>query len=489
MAITLGTYGSGLDVETIVAALVDADIAPKTNSLDRKEQSINAELTAIGSLKSVMSALDTSLTGLSDASVFDVVSIDAPASVGAVQTGSPVAGQYSLEVTSLATSQVLATASPGYSSPTSVVGTGTLTISLGTPTYSGSATSGAYTGFTPASGKTATITLDSSNNTVTGFRDAVNSAKIGITASLVSDGGTTRLLFTADNTGADTAISITTSDADLSSLAYGYTEGGSPSFVSNLTEARSPADASFNFNGLSLSSATNNVGSLIDGVDLSLKSVTSSAQTINITTDTSAIETKIQAFVDSYNSYQTTLASLMDHEDSSGALAGDATARRVQTSLRSITTGLNSISGNAFSNLSELGITSERSGTLVVDSSKLQAALSSSIDDVKEFFAGVTTTTNLSDNTDKTGLADRLKDSIDVYLNASSGMLISREDRLNTSLTDISDDRSDVLERMSELEERYTKQFTAMDTLVGQLQSTSDFLTQQIDAIKAAANR
>ena len=86
-------------------------------------------------------------------------------------------------------------------------------------------------------------------------------------------------------------------------------------------------------------------------------------------------------------------------------------------------------------------------------------------------------------------LADRLKASIDVYLNSSSGMLISREDRLNTSLTDISDDRSDVLERMSELEERYTKQFTAMDTLVGQLQSTSDFLTQQIDAIKAAANR
>jgi len=489
MAITLGTYGSSLDVETIVAALVDADIAPKTNSLARKEESVNAELTAIGSLKSVLSTLDTSLTGLSDASAFGAVSIETPSSVDAIQTGSPSAGQYSIEVGRLAASQVLATPAPGYSSTTSTVGTGTLTISIGTPTYAGSATSGSYTGFTPASGKTATLTLDSSNNTVTGLRDAVNSAAIGITASIVNDGGATRLLFTADDTGAATAISITTSDSSLAGLAHGYTEGGSPAFVSNLTEARSPVDASFTFNGLSLSSASNTVGSLIDGLDISLKSVTSAAQIISIKQDTSSIETKIQTFIDSYNSYQTTLASLMDYENAAGALAGDATARRVQTSLRSITTGLNSISGNAFSNLSELGITSERSGTLVVDSSKLQAALSSNIDDVKEFFAGVTNTTNLSDNTDETGLADRLKASIDVYLNSSSGMLISREDRLNTSLTAISDDRSDVLARMSELEERYTKQFTAMDTLVGQLQSTSDFLTQQIDAIKAAANR
>ena len=489
MAITLGSYGSNLDTETIVQALVDADVAPKTNSLNRKEESITAELSAIGSLKSVLASLDTSLTSLKDASAFDAVSIDAPTSVDAIQTGSPVAGQYSLEVTTLAASQVLATASPGYSSATSVVGTGTLTISVGTPTYAGSATSGAYTGFTPASGKTATITLDSSNNSVSGLRDAVNSANIGITASLVSDGGTTRLLFTADDTGANTAISITTSDAGLSSLAHGYTEGGSPAFVSNLTEARSPTDASYKFNGLSLTSATNKLGNLVDGIDVTLKSVTSGAQVVTVKRDTSAVESKIQAFVDSYNSYQTTLASLMDFEDSAGALAGDSTARRIQTSLRSITTGVISISGNSFSNLSELGITSDKAGLLSLDSSKLQSALTTNFEDAKEIFAGVTTTTALPDNTDETGLADQLTASIDIYLNSITGLLTSREKRLNGTLTHISDDRSDILVRMTELEAKYTKQFTAMDTLVGQLQSTSDFLTQQIDAIKAAANR
>ena len=88
-----------------------------------------------------------------------------------------------------------------------------------------------------------------------------------------------------------------------------------------------------------------------------------------------------------------------------------------------------------------------------------------------------------------TGLADLLASSIDTYVNASTGMLISRENRIDDAIDDIADDRLDVIARMESLEERYTKQFTAMDTLVGQLQGTSDFLTNQMDAIKAAANR
>ena len=80
MAITLGTFGSGLDVEAIVTALVDADIAPKTNSLDRRETDLKAEFSAIGSLKSVLSDLDKSLTDLKDGSAFDLMSIAAPAS-------------------------------------------------------------------------------------------------------------------------------------------------------------------------------------------------------------------------------------------------------------------------------------------------------------------------------------------------------------------------------------------------------------------------
>jgi flagellar hook-associated protein 2 len=309
---------------------------------------------------------------------------------------------------------------------------------------------------------------------------------IGITASLVVDGSETRLLFTADDTGAATAISITSGDASLAQITHGYSGGA---FSSNLTEARSPADASFKLNGLSLTNASNNITGLVDGLDFTLKKTTTGAESILIAKDTAGIEAKVKAFVDSYNNYQTTLSSLMDYQDEAGALSGDSTARRVQSAIRAQTTGVVNLAGNAFTALSDLGVTSDQYGQLTLKSSDFQAALSQSPDDLKTFFSGATTTSGLSDNTDGTGLADLLKTSIDTYINSSTGMLISRENRIDDAIDDIADDRLDVIARMESLEERYTKQFTAMDTLVGQLQGTSDFLTNQMDAIKAAANR
>ena len=108
---------------------------------------------------------------------------------------------------------------------------------------------------------------------------------------------------------------------------------------------------------------------------------------------------------------------------------------------------------------------------------------------MKEFFSGSTITQNLTDNTDSNGLADSLTTIIDTYINSSTGMLGSRETQIEDSIRDIADDRADVITRMAKLEERYTRQFTAMDTLVSRLQGTSDFLSNQMDALKAAANR
>jgi flagellar hook-associated protein 2 len=491
----LGTIGSGLDVEAIVKALVDADIAPKTNALDRKEAGLSAELTAIGTLKSSLSALDTSLTGLGDGTAFSLLSIDAPDAVTVLQTGSPPTGQYSIDVNSLAASQVLA--SGGFASASTVIGTGTLTFKIGDPTYS-SGSAGAYSAFAEDVSKTVSVTIDSSNNTLSGIRDAVNASNAGVTASLVVDGAQTRLLFTSDVSGAETAMSIVVDDDDandtntsgLSQLAYNLdSSGGSPNFVSNLSEARSSQDASFVLNGLALTNSSNSIAGLIDGLDFTLNKVTSSAETILIKEDSTLIEQKIQDFVDAYNSYQTTLSSLMDYTDAAGALSGDSTARRIQSAIRSATTGVVDLTGNAYTALSDIGVTSDQYGKLTLNSADLQAALSANSNDVKRLFAGATTSTNLADNTDGTGLADLLKISIDTYINSSTGMLVSRETRIEDSIDDIADDRLDVIARMASLEERYTRQFTAMDTLVGQLQNTSDFLTNQMDAIKAAANR
>jgi flagellar hook-associated protein 2 len=491
----LGKVGSGLDVEAIVTALVNADVAPKTNSLNRKESALNAELSAVGSLKSRLSTLETSLEKLSDGSAFDALSIDAPDEVSVTQTGSPSVGQYTIDVNSLAASQVLA--SSAFAGSDTTVGTGTLTFNIGTPTYA-SGYSGSYSDFTVDATKTVSIVIDSSNNTLSGIRDAVNASSVGVTASLVVDGSQTRLLFTADTSGADTAIMVSTDDDDLSDtdssglsqLSYFLdTSGETPTFVSSMSEARASQDAAFSLNGLSLTSPSNTIVGLMDGINVTLKKVTTSAESILIQKDSTAIETSVQSFLDAYNDYQTTLSSLTDYTNDDGALSGDATARRIQTSVREATTGVLSLTGNAFTTLSDIGITSDRYGKLTMDASAFQAALASNADDLKTFFAGATTSANLSDNTDGTGLADSLKTLLDTYINSSSGMLIARETRIDNSLDDIAEDRLEVIARMESLEERYTKQFTAMDTLVSQLQGTSDFLTNQMDAIKAAANR
>jgi flagellar hook-associated protein 2 len=485
----LGKVGAGLDVPAIVNALVNADVAPKTNSLNRRESDLNAEMSAVGSLKSALSSLETSMSSLADGTAFDLLSIDAPSEIGVIQTGTPNPGQYSLNVSALATSQVLA--SGGFTSASAEVGTGTLTIQIGKPTYV-SGSSGAYSGFEVDDTKTVSITVDSTNNTVSGLRDAINSSAAGVVASLVVDGSDTRLLLTSKSTGAETAISVVVNDDDgnnsdasgLSTIAYNTSAG-----FARLTEARSSQDASFSLNGLSLTNSSNTIPDLVQGLEFSLKKVTSGVETVLVQKDTAAIEGKVKSFVDAYNSYQSTLSTLMDHTSVAGALSGDSTARRIQSALRSGVTAQLNLSGNSYTMASDVGITSDRYGKLSLNSAEFQAALSGDSSDLKTFFAGSTITSNLDDNTDASGLMDSLKTTIATYTDTTSGMLIQRESRIESALEDIADARTKLLSRMDSLEERYTKQFTAMDNLVTQLQGTSNFLSNQMDALKAAANR
>ena len=104
----IGAVGSGLDVESIVRALVDAEVAPRVNSLDRKEVGLSAELSAVGKLKTALTNLSDSLIPLSDGSAFDQLQVTSSSNVTVTQTGNPAVSDYSLDINSLATSQVLA---------------------------------------------------------------------------------------------------------------------------------------------------------------------------------------------------------------------------------------------------------------------------------------------------------------------------------------------------------------------------------------------
>jgi len=467
-----------MDTSAIVSALVNAELAPLVERVNRQERDRNAELSSLGSLSSSLSVIASSLESLEGGSAFDALSINSPEAVSVTQSGTASSGNFEVNVTNLASAQSLYSGT--FAATTTEIGTGTLTIAIGSPNYV-SGSSGNYSGFTQY--LTKDITIDSSNNTVAGIRDAINASDAGVTAAILMDGSNVRLVVTSDNTGASNAISMSVVDGDgnnsntsgLSQLAYHY-DSVSLSHVGNLTESQIARDSAFTLNGIPLTNESNSISGLIDGLDFTLNAETNAAVIVKVEQDHAAITSDIEAFVDAYNSFQSSLAKSMSYDETmgGGVFQGDSMARQLASSMRaSVTDAVTGLTGN-LSLLSSIGISADRYGQLVVDSTELANALSTDLSSVKALFAGDSATD---------GFAKRVTDKIDVYTNVSSGLIVSRENSIQGLLDRNESERLTIERRMASLEERYIRQFSAMDALVGQLQSTSDFLTTQLKNI------
>ena len=196
MGITAAGAGSNLDVNSIVSQLMAIEQHPLT-LLSQREADYQAKLSAYGALKGAFSSFQTAMQGLSDPAQFQsvkaTVADESILTAAGDGTGKAVPGSYSVEVQQLAQQQKLS--SVGFSTPATVVGSGTLTIQFGTY-ESGSNT------FTVNGSKSAqTITIDPSNNTLSGVRDAINSANAGVSATIINDGAGNRLVVTAKDSG------------------------------------------------------------------------------------------------------------------------------------------------------------------------------------------------------------------------------------------------------------------------------------------------
>lgn len=288
---------------------------------------------------------------------------------------------------------------------------------------------------------------------------------------------------TSNDTGASNAVAISVSDGDgantdasgLSQLAYHY-DSATAAHVGNLTESQTAEDASFSLNGIALTNASNSISGLIDGLDFTLNNATTSAVNVVVEQDQAAIVEDIEAFVGAYNSYQSSLSRAMSYDELTGrgVFQGDSMTRQLSVALRtSITDEVTGLTGAA-TLLSDIGITADEFGQLSIDSTELTNAISSNATAVKEFFAG---------NGTHDGVSKRVQDTIQIYTDVSTGLILSRETSVQSLLDKFDDQRSSIERRRASLEERYIRQFAAMDTLVGQLQSTSDFLASQLKNI------
>lgn len=396
-SIVSSTGASGLPIDSLVTAQMQIEQQPLTD-IKNKISSYNTKLSAYSTLKSGLSTFQTAVDKLATAAKFNAQSVTASDSnsISATADGTAVNGNYNVTVSQLATSQKLASA--GYSSTTDIVGTGKLTISFGTFT---AAAGGTPASFTANSSKSdIVIDITSSNNTLAGIRDAINAKNASVTASIVNDGSGNRLVITSKDTGEVNSLKISVADDDgnntdssgLSALAYDPLASSN-----NMTQMMAAKNALLTVDGMSISKATNTISDVIQGVTLTLKGVTSTNNALSVATDTTTIQSSVQSFVDAYNALNTSMRSLTKFvsagSSSNGVLLGDSTVRNMMVKLKSMLSAA-SPTATTYKTLSDIGVAMGTDGSLSLDSTKLQKAITNNVSDVAKLFSPSATSTD-----------------------------------------------------------------------------------------------
>lgn len=394
--ITAPGISTGLDINSLVSQLVAATRQPTADRLDLKEAKYQAELSGYGLLKSALSSFRDTISSFSRLSTFQTAT--ANSSDTAILTAkaglTAVAGSYDIKVDKLAQSHTLATG--GFADLNTVVGTGTLTFKFGTTDYDPGVDPDpeTYTSFTANADKAAkTVTIDASNNTLQGMKDAINKADIGVSAAIIYDGASYRLTLTSKDTGAANSMEITVDDSgDGDSLNNsGLSQMAFNAGATNVTQTSVAQDASLSVNGLQVTSATNSLSSTISGLTLSLVSADPSKTIkIDVTKNSNVVDSSVRSFVAAYNDVMATINSLSDYDAATGVagiLTGDPALNGIARQLRNVLNESMAGLTGPFAGLADIGIRTERDGTLAIDDTKLAAALTKDADAVAYLFA------------------------------------------------------------------------------------------------------
>jgi flagellar hook-associated protein 2 len=391
---TSATTGTNINVASIVSQLMAVEQQPLT-ALTNKQTGIQAQISAYGSVQSALSSFQSSMSGLSNVTALQ--SLTATPSDSSVMTASAATiatpGTYNINVTSLAQSEQLVAA--GQLSQTTSIGTGaatTLTFDFGTIT--GTAAAGQYpTGTTFASNGSGSkvITIDATNNSLQGLRDAINSANVGVTASIINDGSANpyRLALSSNAQGASNSIKISVAgDSALSSL---LAQDPASSTGQALNETTTALNAAFTVNGVSVTKPSNAIIDVIHGVTLNLLKVSTTPQILNIARDTSSVSTAATNFVKAYNDLHTAINSVVAYDTTNktaAILQGDFAVNAIANQLRHVMNVPVSGAG-ALATLPDIGITFQKDGSMALDSTKLNAAVANHFSDIATLFGTV----------------------------------------------------------------------------------------------------
>ena len=540
-AATSTGLGSGINVSGMVTSLIAAESGPQTADYTAQSTKVGADLTALGTLKNALYSFQTSVQTLQSLSTFqaNTATSSNTAAFTATADGTSVPNSYQIGVTQLAKAAQMS--SSFYSNASALVGAGSLSLNLGTAYVNGAtlsssappltstdmgingypitavitpgntpqqnviasinastgstgviavdngsggislsnslstntaaisitgnpatvlAETGLTTGTTTAAHQAFTVNTDATT-TLSSLVAAINNASgnPGITASIINVDAGAQLLLTSNTMGAANTIGVQATPSSGSNL----------SSLNTLTTVQAPSNAIITLNGQPVTRQSNSFSDVVPGVTFSLTAPTTSTESLAIAANPATATSNVNSFITAYNSLVGTMNNLSNYNATTGTasqLFGDPMMMGIKNQLlHALNASIPGISG--FSTLAEIGVTPDHSGALSLNSVVFNQAMAANPTGVANLFAS------------STGIAAQF----DVVLNNQlgfTGTIATRVNSDNTQLTSIANQQTTFNAQMSALQAQYLKQFNAMDSIVGNLQNTSNSLTSML---------
>lgn len=429
---------TGMDTQSIVDKLVSLEGQPLTR-LQQQQSAYKSQVSALGNLSSKLAALQTAATDLATNGVLGVKATSSNDAFAAIPGSNAVAGSYDITVDTLATptKRRLDPLAPG-----ETFKAGTLTFAFGDESYDAVLSDGA---------------------TLQDIASAIKASGAPVSAVVFADDGGGHLSLTTTGTGASSVPTISFV------AAPGATGTTDPVFAATGTGTQDGVDATFSVNGFRFTRPSNTVTDALPGTTLQLKKGGGASETLTLADDTSATQSRLATFVNAYNGVMQFVQQQLDvskDTDRSATLAGDSTVRNLQARLQALGSSQVFEAGSVRT-LADLGVKTERDGSLSIDASTLAAAIGRDPDRINALFADATA-----------GLSRLTSGLVQDYTRAGTGLLAVRQTGLQSQIKAMDTQAANMQSRLDEYRTTLLAQFSAMEQVVSGYKSIGTYLTQ-----------
>ncbi len=436
---------SGIDTTSLINAMLSASGVPK-QAIQARISSYEVKSERISDLVSRIEDLKTSLEdmeAIGDFRSFSASYEDSGAFAVEVN-GEAVEGSYEIDISQMARAEQW--------------------VGLG---FSDKSTDAGMSGNLAFDYNGTTTTIDTTGLSLTEIASEINDVD-GVTAYVMNTGDATnpyRLVIQGDDRGADYSFDFSASDGGVAASL------GVDDTANRKVEASS---ALLTINGVDVTANSNTVTDAVPGMTITITGETDGPVTVDVSSDPDAIEDKVQAFVDAYNEVVNFIStnSMYDYDKGiRGAFVGESGVRRVSQGMAFRVTSAYTGLSQDYNALSLIGISTDSDGKLSIDSEKFQEVLLAEPDQVADLF------------TSDAGFITAMKEQLDVYTDSSEGTLSVRKDTIEERISSMNDDVDAMQDRLDRLEARLRKQFTSMESVMGQMQGSQAYIATMLTSL------